>query len=111
VRVQYYITKKPGITIEDLYALVGEGATLEPNEKLFVRKYVQKLKAYDLVRVTRDHIFPSWPFFTTKAVKALVEYHKEELTARFSPRTVKAWVRGERHPDLNELLRVLEVVV
>jgi len=107
VKVQYYLTKRPGITLEEIYALVGEGSALEPAEKLFIQRYLRKLKAYNLLEENRGRYFPTWPYLSVKAVRELVELHKEELEVHFSKRTVKAWRRGERHPDLSQLMRVI----
>jgi hypothetical protein len=107
LKVMYYLAKHPGKTLEELFAVVGEGWTLEAEEKLFVRRYIQKLKAHNMLTTDGDKLIPLWPFFPASAVRAVVEAHEDKLSVYFSKRTLKAWKKGERYPDLKRLMEVI----
>ncbi len=106
VRVQYYLHKGGPATFDELVARVGEGIALEPNEKLFVRRYLQKLKAYGFVNERDGKYVSTGVAVPTRIVQELVAAIRDELELFFSKRTVKAWIRGERHPDLQRLMEV-----
>lgn len=109
ILTQYYLLKRPGIDIEELISLVGEGAALEQDEKVFVRTYIErKLKPYGFVKEFDDRLYPTYPFLTVMAIKGMIHAHEERLKVYFSERTIRAWKRGERFPDLKKLMEVLQ---
>lgn len=95
---QLYTREKP-LTVEDLMARLGGGAALDQGEKNFVQKYIRKLKARGVVRVTPEgYIEPLVPALPVEVVRAAVELAADDLAKYIKKRSLKAYRRGERSP-------------
>ena len=108
----YYVFKERHLDFEKLHALVSHefGGRTSPRLKRFLHSYVKKLEAYGLVEVYEEN---GEKMIVAKAFALPIRWmlhgvlNDPTVRRKVSKRTLQAWRRGERKPDLGKLLEVV----